>query len=141
MSDLVILRVGCKILVPFILLYALYVQAHGDLGPGGGFQAGVIFAAGIVLYGLIYGLEAAEQAMRPWVVRTFVALGVMIYIGTGYVGMLIGGDFLEYHVLRHDPNHGIHLGIFSVELGVGITVSAVMTTIFYEFAELRRRHG
>ena len=49
MDDRVILRVGAKILIPFILLFALYVQFHGDFGPGGGFQAGVIFAAGFVL--------------------------------------------------------------------------------------------
>ena len=65
MDDRVILRVGAKILIPFILLFALYVQFHGDYGPGGGFQAGVIFAAGFVLYALIYGLGNVKKVLPP----------------------------------------------------------------------------
>ena len=50
MRQKIILRVVSKILIPYILLFAFYVQWHGDFGPGGGFQAGVIFAAGTVSY-------------------------------------------------------------------------------------------
>ncbi|MDH3640349.1 MAG: cation:proton antiporter, partial [Gammaproteobacteria bacterium] len=57
MEHHIVLRLVTKFLLPFILLFALYVQFHGDYGPGGGFQAGVIFGAGFVLYGLIFGLE------------------------------------------------------------------------------------
>ncbi|MEC9015340.1 MAG: MnhB domain-containing protein, partial [Gemmatimonadota bacterium] len=76
MDDRVILRVGAKILIPFILLFALYVQFHGDYGPGGGFQAGVIFAAGFVLYGLIYGLGNVKRVLPPQAVYICSALGV-----------------------------------------------------------------
>ena len=69
MRDLVVLRVVAKLLIPYILLYGFYVQWHGDFGPGGGFQAGVILAAGIVLYALVFGLRATEQVLRPSVVR------------------------------------------------------------------------
>ena len=65
MEDNVILRIGAKILIPFILLFALYVQFHGDYGPGGGFQAGVIFAAGFILYALIFGLDTAKRVLPP----------------------------------------------------------------------------
>ena len=61
MKEHSILRVVSKLLIPYILLFALYVQFHGDYGPGGGFQAGVIFAAGIILYGLVFGLRAARR--------------------------------------------------------------------------------
>ena len=63
MSDLLVLRIVTKILMPFILLFALYVQFHGDYGPGGGFQAGVIFGAGFILYGLVYGLDALRGVL------------------------------------------------------------------------------
>ena len=59
MDSYLVLRVVAKLLMPFILLFALYVQFHGDFGPGGGFQAGVIFAAGFILYALIFGLKNA----------------------------------------------------------------------------------
>lgn len=128
-------RVATKLLLPLILLFALYVQFHGDYGPGGGFQAGVIFGAGFILYALIYGLDKARRLMPPQVLRVGVSLGVLIYAGVGLLGLLLGGQYLDYNVLdSHDPAHGQHLGILLVELGVGITVSSVMVTIFYAFA-------
>jgi multicomponent Na+:H+ antiporter subunit B len=134
MSDQVILRVAVKIIVPMILLYALYVQFHGDFGPGGGFQAGVIFAAGIILYGLVFGLRRAQKVFPTWVARLMAASGVLLYAGVGIASLLLGGRYLDYSVLAHDPHHGQHYGILLVELGVVITVCGVMITIFYFFA-------
>jgi multicomponent Na+:H+ antiporter subunit B len=130
----VILRVLVKWLIPFILMFALYVQFHGDFGPGGGFQAGVIFGAGIILYALIFGLPAARRVYPARMLELLVALGVLIYGGVGVVTVLLGGNFLDYDVLGHDPHAGQHLGILLVELGVGITVTAVMVTLFMHFA-------
>ena len=76
-----ILRVVGKIVLPYILLFALYVQFHGDFGPGGGFQAGVILAAGVILYGMIHGPEAVRRALPQRVVEGLAALGVLIYDG------------------------------------------------------------
>lgn len=138
-----IIRVVSKLLIPYILLFAFYVQFHGDYGPGGGFQAGVVFAAAIILYGLVFGLEAAKRVAPPMVVEKLMALGVVVYGGTGIVSMLAGGNFLDYDLLDHHvlPGilpHGQHLGIFLVELGVGITVTSVMIMIFFAFASRRR---
>ncbi len=128
-------RLVTKLATPLILLFALYVQFHGDYGPGGGFQAGVIFGAGFILYTLIYGLDNARRIMPPWLLRIGASLGILIYAGVGIAGLLLGGNFLDYGVLDPgDPAHGQHLGILLVELGVGITVSAVMIIIFYAFA-------
>lgn len=128
-------RVMSKFFIPLIMLFALYVQFHGDFGPGGGFQAGVIFAAAVVLYALIFGLNAAKQVVSPTVIEVLVALGVLIYAGTGMVSLFLGGEFLNYSVLDlHHPAHGQHLGILFVELGVGITVAAVIMSIFFSFA-------
>jgi len=135
MKDQAVPRVAAKLLIPYILLYAFYVQWHGDYGPGGGFQAGVIFAAAIILYALIFDLRSAQQAIRPRVVGLLVPLGLLLYIGVGIVTMLKGGAFLDYGVLEHDPVHGQHLGILLIELGVGTTVAGVMITIFYGFGE------
>ncbi|MDF1818694.1 MAG: Na(+)/H(+) antiporter subunit B [Immundisolibacteraceae bacterium] len=129
-----ILRVITKLLIPLILLFALYVQFHGDFGPGGGFQAGVIFAAGLVLYALVFGLDTASQVIKEWVLLLLVPLGVLIYAGVGLASLYFGGNYLDYNVLAHDPVHGQHLGILLVELGVGVTVAAVLTTIFFSFA-------
>ncbi len=135
----VILRVLSKLLIPLIMMFALYVQFHGDYGPGGGFQAGVIFGAAIILYALMFGLEAAKAAFPPRVVELLVAFGLLLYGGVGIDTILLGGNFLDYKVMAHDPVHGQHLGILLVELGVGITVASVMTTFFFLFAGRGRR--
>jgi multicomponent Na+:H+ antiporter subunit B len=137
-----VLRVVAKLLIPFILVFALYVQFHGDYGPGGGFQAGVIIAAALIFYALIFGLPTAKRLVPEWLVETMVALGVLIYAGVGVEGLLLGGNFLDYFVLSHNPVSGQHMGIFLVEAGVCITVTGVMLMIFYMFAGRRRgRHA
>ena len=94
-----VLRVIAKLLIPFMLLFALYVQFHGDFGPGGGFQAGVIVAAAIIFYALIFGLPNARKVVPDWLVETMIAAGVLLYAGVGVAGMFLGGNFLDYFVL------------------------------------------
>lgn len=134
MRDFFVLRVIAKLLIPFMLLFALYVQLHGDFGPGGGFQAGVMFAAAIIFYALIFGLPAARALVPDALVEALLALGVLLYAGVGVAGLLLGGNYLDFFVLAADPVAGQHRGILLVELGVLITVSSVMLKIFYIFA-------
>jgi multicomponent Na+:H+ antiporter subunit B len=132
-----ILRILTKMLFPFILLFALYVQFHGDFGPGGGFQAGVIFAAAIILYAMVFGLPTAQRVINRTFVKLLTAVGVLLYGGVGVVSMLNGGNFLDYNVLADDPVAGQHLGVLLVELGVGCTVASVMVIIFFNFSGRR----
>jgi multicomponent Na+:H+ antiporter subunit B len=135
LADNRVIRIVSGTLMPFILMFALYVLFHGEYGPGGGFQAGVIFAAGCVLYGLVFGLDRAQRVVPRAVLWTLVALGLLLFLGLGVTTMLLGGDFLDYDVLSPGhPETGQHLGILVVEVGIGVTVAAVMTTIFFSFA-------
>jgi multicomponent Na+:H+ antiporter subunit B len=133
-----ILRVGTKLVLPFILLFALYVQFHGDFGPGGGFQAGVISAGMVILVAITFGLETAQRLAPQALVQRMVPLGVLIYAGTGIAGMLMGKNFLDYSVLSRDAAHGRELGIFLVEAGVLVTVAGTMVAMFYAFVERGR---
>ncbi len=137
MEHHVVLRVVCKLLIPMILLFALYVQFHGDYGPGGGFQAGVIFGAGFILYGVVFGLRAAQTVAPTPVVVMLSCGGVLLYALVGVAGPMMGGNYLDYGVLLDDPVAGQHLGIILIELGVGLTVASTMTALFYAFAERR----
>lgn len=129
-----VLRVTSKIMIPLILLFALYVQFHGDFGPGGGFQAGVIFGSAFVLYTMVFGLEAGRAVIPLSVLKFFMSLGVFLYGGVGVATLLLGGGFLDYDYLGETAVGGQHLGIFLVELGVGITVASVMMVLFQVFA-------
>ena len=118
MEHHLVLRVIAKLLIPLILIFALYVQFHGDYGPGGGFQAGVIFASGFILYSLIFGVENARSVISFNLLRFVSASGLLLYIGVGIAALISGGNFLDYNVLLADPVHGQHLGILVIEFGV-----------------------
>lgn len=130
-----VLRVVSKMLIPLILLFAFYVQFHGEYSPGGGFQAGVIFAAGVILFTMLYGLKKAQEVLNPDILRIITAVGIFIYGSVGLVCMLAGGRFLDYSVLAENPIVGQHIGILIIELGVGVTVAATMILIFFAFAQ------
>lgn len=133
-----ILRVIVKLMLPFMLLFALYVQFHGELGPGGGFQAGVIAAGMLILYAIVFGIREAKRIAPQTLVERLIPLGVLIYAGTGIAGLLTGGNYLDYSYLGHDKPHGHEYGIFAVEVGVLITVASTMVAIFYAFVERGR---
>lgn len=134
MKHNLILRLITKYLFPVIALFAFYVQFHGDYGPGGGFQAGVILSVAFIYYALVYGLKTTEEILPAHVLRLLASTGVLLYAGTGVASLLLGENFLDYDPLSSEPAAGQHLGILVIELGVGITVSSVMLMIFYAFA-------
>lgn len=129
----ILFRVASKIFIPFILVFALYVHFHGDFGPGGGFQAGVMAGAMMIFYAIIFGLEAAQRIIPLRVVELMVPAGAGLFAFVGVVSMLLGENYLNYSPLAHDSAHGQEYGIILVELGVLITVAGTMTTIFYIF--------
>jgi len=132
-------RIVTKLLIPFIMLFALYVQFHGEYSPGGGFQAGAIFAAAIMLYSLVEGELRSRRVVPDSAMLLLMSLGVGLYLAVGFTTLLLGGDFLNYSVLSEDPVAGQHLGILLIELGVGVTVAGVIVTIFHAFASRRQR--
>ena len=130
MSERVVLRTIGGMLFPYILVYALYVQMHGEIGPGGGFQAGVLVASAFILHAFLYGKAATDRLLPRWLVDLTMCLGILLYIGVGIVGLVQGSYFLDYSEL--DPAHPAHaeaLGITLVEAGVGLTVASVLLTM------------
>lgn len=130
-----VLRIVGKMLIPPILIFALYVQFHGEYSPGGGFQAGVIFAAGLILYAMLFGIDTAKKVFDHNVVRVLAAVGVLLYGSVGVLSLLTGKNFLDYSGLAQDPVTGQHLGILVIELGVGMTVAAVMLLLYFAFVD------
>jgi multicomponent Na+:H+ antiporter subunit B len=136
LQDQALLRVVAKITFPFMLIYALYVVFHGELSPGGGFQGGVSCAAAFVLYGLVFGVDELRAKVPTWITDAGMAIGCLVYAGTGLVAMLKGGNFLDYAWLK--PEHAASaevLGMAVVEYGVGITVTCVFITIYVQLCE------
>ncbi len=128
----IIIQTVCRILIPFIQLYALYVVAHGDYSPGGGFQGGVIFGSSLILYAIAYNLRALVQRIKEKFIGLLTSIGVLVYAGIGILCMALGGNFLDYGKLSQiiPSGHIRALGMLGVEIGVGITVMAVMVVIY-----------
>jgi len=137
MGDQLVLRTIVKSLLPLILLFALYVQFHGDYGAGGGFQAGIIFAAGFILYDLVFGEDNARLVLSPRRLMKVAAFGILLYAGVGLIPMLLGASFLDHSALSSEPVQGQHLGIMLVELGVGTSVFSVALTIYHALSGRR----
>lgn len=132
----IIIKTLCRLLIPFIQLFGLYVIAHGHGSPGGGFQGGCILAASFILILIAFDLAEAKRRFSEKLINLFSSLGVFIYAWTGWMCMLLGGNFLDYgrlsKILPVDPVKARYFGIFSIEVGVGITVMAVMVSIFLD---------
>ena len=133
MKEHIIVQIVAKFFTPFIQLFAFYVIAHGDLGPGGGFQGGVILGASMILYVIVFGLDEGKKRLSQKVSDIFMPTGALIYAGIGILCILAGGAYLEYAELPLGSHHlASHLGMYGIEIGVGITVAFVMKTIFFE---------
>lgn len=135
MGDNVIIKIISTLMIPLILIFGLYVQFHGEYSAGGGFQAGVILAASFILYDLVFSNENFGSKLNTEIILNFIATGVALYVLVGIFGLLYGGNFLDYSYLSlsNDTSSGQKIGIFLVEIGVGLTVSGVMVLIYKMF--------
>ncbi len=134
-GDLIVETIA-RLLVPFQQLYSLYVLAHGHSSPGGGFQGGCIFAASLVLLIVAYGTRELRRRFPERAILVLCALGVFIYAAVGWLCLFLGGNFLDYSqlskLLPTDPIMARYYGMAAVEVGVQITVMAIMMAIFLE---------
>lgn len=137
LSEQNVLRVVCKMLFPFIIIFAVYVITHGELGPGGGFQGGVIMAAAFIMFGLVFGVDQLTDKIPRRVLDLLMAGGVLLYAGVGLQNLLVGSNFLDYSIMIPGHGKGEPLGMSLVEYGVGITVTTVFITIYICLTERR----
>jgi multicomponent Na+:H+ antiporter subunit B len=139
----VIIQTVCRILIPFIQLYGLYVVVHGHHSPGGGFQGGVILGASFILLCVAYDINEAKRRMSEKLDTVFCSSGLIIYSGIGVVCLILGGNYLNYsrlhQILPVNPTEARSFGILGIEIGVGITVMAAMISIFLDLVS-RGKH-
>ena len=129
----VVVRVIAALLSPFIVMYGLYIIAHGHYGPGGGFAGGVFAAVGVVLPRLTLPEALSYRLVPPVVGPLAGGIGMLVFLVTALVPMLLGGEFLDYGAVELagvTESRVRYLGILVVEVGVGITVFGAMVMIF-----------
>jgi multicomponent Na+:H+ antiporter subunit B len=137
LDDVVVKKIS-QIMLPIILIISFYVQLHGEISPGGGFQAGAILASALSFYIIIYEPSKLLRRCSFKQLKNLAVLGFLIYAITGVVCMYLDGEYLNYSVLKSQSTEGQHLGIFIIEIGVGITVCATLSMIFLLFSSAQR---
>jgi multicomponent Na+:H+ antiporter subunit B len=133
-----IIEMAVRVMIPFIQLFGLYVIAHGHLSPGGGFQGGVVLGASFILMAIAFDLKTSLRFFSLRANAMMASSGVFVYTGTGVLCALLGGLFLDYSamdvLLALGPVEWRSMGVFIVELGVGLAVTAIMASLFWDLA-------
>jgi multicomponent Na+:H+ antiporter subunit B len=127
-----VLRVVTSFILPYISIFALYIQINGEISPGGGFQAGAILASAIIALSLTKTASVTEILHYLPVIAV---LGVMLYAATGLISILLQHHYLDYSVFADDKLLAQAVAITIIEIGVGLTVFASMLLIYRLFDE------
>lgn len=135
--DSLMLRTLLEPLVAAMQLFALYVLIHGHYSPGGGFQAGILLGASMILPRLAIGRPPGRLALGPGGAGVLTAVGVLIFALIGAAAMLGGGAMLDYAVLPlgADLAGRRSLAILLIEVGVTLAVAGAMLSIFYALSD------
>ena len=96
-----ILNIAFRMLVPFTMVYAVYILCLGEFSPGGGFQAGALLSVGVLLARLILGFDTKFNVLGKTSV-VLAGVGTFIYALTGWLTLL--GGFLPELQLHADPD-------------------------------------
>lgn len=137
-----ILDAACRLPVPLVMLFAVYVVIHGHDSPGGGFQGGAILAATLMLIRMVRGADDAWGLDRTRAAR-LACCGVGIYAGIGLLTMVFGGNYLDYGALPLPlkPEKVRFMGTLGIEIGVALAVTGVLVLIFDALTEGERQEG
>lgn len=130
-----IIRTVTILIIPIIMIYALYVQFHGEYSPGGGFQAGVLFSSAFIIFDMVFGRDDSKKIITLENVKCIACLGCIIYSAVGLCGIIFGKNFLDYSVFLNDKQLSQQLGVMLVEIGVFFTVFAASYIFYYIFSE------
>ena len=132
-----ILQTAARLLMPLLLLFAVFLLLRGHNQPGGGFVGGLVVAASFVLYSIAYGVAAARRALlvRP---STLLGVGLLVALLSGLPGIAVGQAFMTALWTR------VAIGSTTLDLGtpllfdvgVFLAVIGVVSTIVFTLAEV-----
>jgi len=98
-----IVKTITRLTVGLILLFGVYIVAHGHISPGGGFAGGVIIALSFIHIMLAFGKEAAFKKVDQKVASFFESLGAIMFITIAILGLIGGGYFFLNFAMKGEP--------------------------------------
>jgi multicomponent Na+:H+ antiporter subunit A len=126
-----IFRTATRLLMPLILLFAVFLLLRGHNEPGGGFVGGLVAASAFALYGIAFGVRRARQALlvQP---LTLLGAGLLIALLAGVPAVFRGDPFLSA-LWASGP---VPLGTPALfDLGVFLVVTGVVLMMIFSLAE------
>jgi multisubunit Na+/H+ antiporter MnhB subunit len=131
-----ILQTAARLLMPLLLLFAVFLLLRGHNQPGGGFVGGLVVAASFVLYSIAFGVQAARQALvvRP---SRLLGIGLLVALASGLPAVLDGRAFMTaMWTTVGSGSTAIALGTpLLFDIGVFLAVIGVVLTIVFTLAE------
>jgi multicomponent Na+:H+ antiporter subunit B len=124
-----ILRAAVRVLMPLLLLFALFLLLRGHNQPGGGFVGGLVVAAAFALHAMAFGVAAARRALlvEP---STLLGVGLLVALFSGLPAMFLGQPFLTAVWITAGITIGTPLlfdiGVFLVVIGVVVTMTFML---------------
>jgi multicomponent Na+:H+ antiporter subunit B len=130
------LRVQALLMVALIVAFAVYLDLHGALTPGGGFQAGVVMAAGPAAVMLAGRYLTLKRLAPQWALEVLESAGAASYVLIGVGGLIFGGVFFENFLPYGTPAQLLSAGTIPLSsIAVGLEVSGGLLLIFSEFLD------
>lgn len=129
----IVIRTIARLIIPFEIIFGLYLIIHGTISPGGGFQGGLLIGASMIFYAIVFGMPEAEGRIAPRIKLIASCAGILMFTLIGLAGVALGGYFLDYFVfpLPYDPSVVNKIMISVIEGAIGLTVMGVHIAIFY----------
>ena len=98
-----IVRTVANQLILFILVFGLYVIAHGQITPGGGFQGGAVVVSGVVMLLVAFSSKELRKSLSERVLSIMESTGALIFIALAFAGI---GTVFFYNLLVGTPIFG-----------------------------------
>ena len=138
MSDRIV-EIITKLMFPFVVLYGFYIVLHGHVSPGGGFSGGALIGGALILYTLVFGMEAALKKFPPALAHVSESGGILWIVLLGLIGLAVSGHFLaSIERLNGLAEAGrlVSGGLIPlIMLGIALKVTSTMVTLFHTLLE------
>ena len=129
-----IIRTVCKLVIPIILVFGIYILLNGHLSPGGGFSGGAIMASALIIYALVWGGERAARAIPAKAVRIIVLCALGFYACSKTYSFFTGANHLHSIISPGTPGRILSAGlILPLNVAVGFVVCCTMYSFYMYF--------
>lgn len=132
-TNSVILSTITYFITLYIVILGLYIQINGETSPGGGFQSGTILAS------IIIARSFFKETIDTKYFLYLSIFGLLIYISAGILPLFGGFTFLDYKIFSSNYHTAQKIGIFIIELGIGISIFSSMSALYFLLANFTRK--